>query len=99
MRNDRDGSDEQLKQPLRPTNHARGPCRKAIWPITSESYPCPTVVSSESDAFVRSILGPTSSSERKRLLVEAAKAHIANTKNAGNGKGIDRHLKGLSGAI
>jgi carnitine O-acetyltransferase len=56
------------------------------------------VVSSESDAFVQSMLGsPGSVSvlEKQRLLREAAKAHITTAKNAGSGQGIDKHLMGL----
>jgi carnitine O-acetyltransferase len=54
------------------------------------------VVSSESDAFVQSMLTPgTNSLEKKRLFMEAVKTHITTAKNAGSGNGFDRHLKGL----
>lgn len=56
------------------------------------------VVSSESDAFVQSMLAPPSrfsNAEKKHLFQTAAKAHIKIAKEAGSGQGIDRHLKGL----
>ncbi|KAF9785036.1 acyltransferase ChoActase/COT/CPT [Thelephora terrestris] len=53
-------------------------------------------VSSESDAFVESMLDPHAPwSERKDLFREAAKKHIETAKAAGSAQGIDRHLLGL----
>ncbi|KAI0791957.1 carnitine acetyl transferase [Abortiporus biennis] len=54
------------------------------------------VVSSESDAWVKSMDDPSvSKDEKKKLFGLAAKKHIAYAKMAGNGQGIDRHLLGL----
>lgn len=53
-------------------------------------------VSSESDAFVDSMLDPHAPwSRRKALFREAAKRHIETAKAAGSAQGIDRHLLGL----
>lgn len=53
-------------------------------------------ISSESDAFVQSMLDPhTPWSKRKALFKEAAKKHIETAKAAGSAQGIDRHLLGL----
>lgn len=53
-------------------------------------------ISSESDAFVESMLDPdTPWSRRKALFKEAAKKHIETAKAAGSGQGFDRHLMGL----
>ena len=53
-------------------------------------------VSSESDAFVESMLDPQAPwSKRKALFKEAAKKHIETAKAAGSAQGIDRHLLGL----
>ncbi|THU92738.1 acyltransferase ChoActase/COT/CPT [Dendrothele bispora CBS 962.96] len=54
------------------------------------------VVTSESDAFVKSMDDPSiSDAERKRLFGVAAKKHVALAKSCGMGQGIDRHLLGL----
>jgi carnitine O-acetyltransferase len=54
------------------------------------------VVTSESDAWVRSMDDPdVDEEERKRLFDEAGKKHIQLAKNGGNGMGVDRHLLGL----
>jgi carnitine O-acetyltransferase len=54
------------------------------------------VVTSESDAWAKSMDDPdVDPMERKRLFDEAAKKHIVLAKNAGNGRGIDRHMLGL----
>jgi carnitine O-acetyltransferase len=54
------------------------------------------VVTSESDAWVRSMDDPgADQAERKRLFDEAANKHIQLAKNAGNGHGVDRHTLGL----
>jgi carnitine O-acetyltransferase len=54
------------------------------------------VVTSESDAWVKSMDDPgVGEVERKRLFDEAAKKHIQLAKNGGNGMGVDRHLLGL----
>jgi len=53
-------------------------------------------VSSESDAFVESMLDPHAPwSKRKTLFREAAKKHIEIAKSASSAQGIDRHLLGL----
>ena len=53
-------------------------------------------VSSESDAFVESMLDPNAPwTRRKALFKEAAKKHIETAKAAGSGQGFDRHLMGL----
>ena len=53
-------------------------------------------VSSESDAFVESMLNPHAPwSKRKALFKEAARKHIEIAKAAGSGQGFDRHLMGL----
>jgi carnitine O-acetyltransferase len=53
-------------------------------------------VSSESDAFVESMLDPhTPWSKRKALFREASKKHIETAKAAGSAQGIDRHFLGL----
>ena len=53
-------------------------------------------VSSESDAFVESMLDPHSPwSKRRALYREAAKKHIKTAKAATSAQGIDRHLMGL----
>ena len=53
-------------------------------------------ISSESDAFVESMLDPDAPwSRRKALFREAAKKHIETAKAAGSGQGFDRHLMGL----
>ena len=53
-------------------------------------------VSSESDAFVESMLDPhTPWSKRKALFKEAAKKHIETAKAASSAQGIDRHIMGL----
>ena len=53
-------------------------------------------VSSESDAFVESMLDPRAPwNKRKALFKEAAKKHIETAKAAGSGQGFDRHLLGL----
>lgn len=52
-------------------------------------------VSSESDAFVESMLTTQTRSKRKALFSEAAKKHIEIAKAAGSAQGIDRHLLGL----
>ena len=53
-------------------------------------------VSSESDAFVESMLDPHAPwNKRKALFREAAKKHIEIAKAAGSAQGIDRHLLGL----
>ena len=53
-------------------------------------------ISSESDAFVESMLDPNAPwSKRKALFKEAAKMHIEIAKAAGSGQGFDRHLMGL----
>jgi carnitine O-acetyltransferase len=56
------------------------------------------VVSSQSDAFVQSMLAPSLSvsiPEKQLLFKKAAAAHVSFAKNAVNGQGIDRHLMGL----
>lgn len=54
------------------------------------------VVSSESDAFIQSMLDPHASrSKRKALFMEAAKRHVETARAAGSGQGFDRHLLGL----
>jgi carnitine O-acetyltransferase len=54
------------------------------------------VISSESDAFVESMLDPrVPRSKRKALFREAAKKHIETAKDAGSGQGFDRHIMGL----
>ncbi|KAI0306076.1 carnitine acetyl transferase [Multifurca ochricompacta] len=57
------------------------------------------VVTSESDAFVRAMMGGDevdASVENKRALFEkAAKVHVSNAQTAGRGEGVDRHLLGL----
>ncbi|CAL1714125.1 unnamed protein product [Somion occarium] len=54
------------------------------------------VVSSESDAWVRSMDDETVSvEERMRLFGEATKKHIGWARMAGNGLGVDRHMLGL----
>ena len=53
-------------------------------------------VSSESEAFVESMLDSHASwNKRKALFKEAAKKHIETAKAAGSGQGFDRHLLGL----
>jgi len=53
-------------------------------------------ISSDSDAFVESMLNPHAPwSKRKALFKEAAKKHIETAKAAGSGQGFDRHLLGL----
>lgn len=53
-------------------------------------------ISSESDAFVESMLDPDAPwGRRKALFKEAAKKHIETAKAAGSGQGFDRHLMGL----
>ena len=53
-------------------------------------------ISSESDAFVESMLDPHAPwTKRKTLFKEAAKKHIETAKAAGSGQGIDRHILGL----
>ena len=53
-------------------------------------------VSSESDAFVESMLDPHAPwSKRRALYREAAKKHIETAKAATSAQGIDRHLMGL----
>ena len=54
------------------------------------------VVSSESDAFVQSMLQPRISwSKRKALFREAARKHVETARSAGSGQGVDRHILGL----
>ena len=54
------------------------------------------VVSSESEAFVQSMLDPhVPRNKRKALFMEAAKKHVETAKAAGSGQGFDRHLLGL----
>jgi len=54
------------------------------------------VVSSESDAWVKSMDDPQAGAEeRKKLFAVATKKHVAWAKMAGNGEAIDRHLLGL----
>ncbi|KAF5336707.1 hypothetical protein D9758_015079 [Tetrapyrgos nigripes] len=54
------------------------------------------VVTSESDAFVKSMDDPmVSDAERKSLFAAAAKKHVSLAKSCGMGQGIDRHLLGL----
>ncbi|ESK97823.1 carnitine acetyl transferase [Moniliophthora roreri MCA 2997] len=53
------------------------------------------VVTSESDAWVRSMIDGASKEEKRRLFGLAAKRHIELAKMCGSGKGIDRHLLGL----
>ncbi|KAK7056386.1 hypothetical protein VNI00_002940 [Paramarasmius palmivorus] len=53
------------------------------------------VVTSESDAWVRSMVSDASKEERKRLFGLAAKRHVELAKMCGSGNGIDRHLLGL----
>lgn len=54
------------------------------------------VVSNPVRRWIESMSAPSSSNEdKKRLLSEAAKQHIYDAKDAGNGMGIDRHLLGL----
>lgn len=53
------------------------------------------VVTSDSDAWVRSMNDPeVTADERKRLLDVAAKKHISLAKLGGMGQGIDRHMFG-----
>lgn len=53
-------------------------------------------VSSESDAFVESMLDPHAPwSKRKALFREAARKHIEIAKAAGSAQGVDRHILGL----
>jgi len=53
------------------------------------------VVTSESDAWVRSMDNENiEPAERKRLFVAAARKHISLAQSAGNGQGVDRHLLG-----
>jgi carnitine O-acetyltransferase len=54
------------------------------------------VITSESDAWVRSMDDPdVDAEEKKRLFDEAGKKHIQLAKSGGNGMGVDRHLLGL----
>ena len=54
------------------------------------------VVSSESDAFVQSMLEPRASrSKRKVLFREATRKHVETAKAASSGQGVDRHILGL----
>ncbi|KAF9531679.1 acyltransferase ChoActase/COT/CPT [Crepidotus variabilis] len=54
------------------------------------------VVSSESDAWVKSMDDPHATPEaRKGLFDQATKKHISLAKTAGQGQGVDRHLFGL----
>jgi len=54
------------------------------------------VVSSEADAWAKSMDNSNASpAERKRLFDAAGKVHIARAKAAGNGQGVDRHMLGL----
>jgi len=54
------------------------------------------VVSSESEAFVQSMLDRrVSRSKRKALFREAARKHVETAKAAGSAQGIDRHILGL----
>lgn len=58
------------------------------------------VVTSESDAWVKSMDNPdVDQTERKGLFDEAAKKHIQLAKNGGNGQGVDRHMLGLKLSI
>lgn len=53
------------------------------------------VLTSESDAWVRSMDDKNiGNDERKRLFTAAAKKHISLAQSAGNGQGVDRHLLG-----
>jgi carnitine O-acetyltransferase len=49
-------------------------------------------VTSESDAFVRSMMAEDGN--RKKLFELAAKAHVVNAQAAGRGEGVDRHMLG-----
>ncbi|KIJ55759.1 hypothetical protein M422DRAFT_240375 [Sphaerobolus stellatus SS14] len=54
------------------------------------------VVTAESEAWLRAMHDESVGAEtRRQLLVEAAKVHIRDARDAGNGQGIDRHLLGL----
>ncbi|KAF8159566.1 carnitine acetyl transferase [Crassisporium funariophilum] len=54
------------------------------------------VVTSESDAWVRSMDDKTATAEtRKQLFDQATKKHVNLAKTAGQGQGVDRHLFGL----
>ncbi|EAU90258.2 carnitine acetyl transferase [Coprinopsis cinerea okayama7 len=54
------------------------------------------VVSSESDAWVKSMDDPAvSAAQRKALFDAATKVHISRARAAGQGQGVDRHLFGL----
>lgn len=54
------------------------------------------VISSESDAFIQSMLDPhVPRSKRKALFREAAGKHVETAKAAGAGQGFDRHIMGL----
>lgn len=53
------------------------------------------VVTSESDAWVKSMDDASATKEhRKQLFDAAAKKHIQLAKNSGNGQGVDRHIFG-----
>jgi carnitine O-acetyltransferase len=49
-------------------------------------------VTSESEAFVRSMMAEDEN--RKKLFELAAKAHVVNAQAAGRGEGVDRHMLG-----
>ncbi|KAA1469045.1 carnitine acetyl transferase [Dentipellis sp. KUC8613] len=53
------------------------------------------VVTSESEAWVRSMLEERAGAERRALFEAAAKKHVELAKAAGAGEGVDRHLLGL----
>ncbi|KAH8832947.1 acyltransferase ChoActase/COT/CPT [Flagelloscypha sp. PMI_526] len=54
------------------------------------------VVSTVSDTWVKSMDDPSvGKAQRLELFQKASKVHIGRAKEAGNGKGIDRHLLGL----
>ncbi|RDB23658.1 Carnitine O-acetyltransferase, mitochondrial [Hypsizygus marmoreus] len=58
------------------------------------------VVTSESDAWVKSMDDPAlGQEERKKLFAAAAKKHIGLAKDSGLGQGVDRHLFGLKKAL
>ena len=54
------------------------------------------VVSSESDAWAKSMDNPgVSREDRKKLFDAASKRHISLAREAGNGQGVDRHMLGM----